>query len=144
MPTWQTLLMGVAMPTLRTYFIPALYGVAGAILANTLIILLLLLLSLGTTVADIAMIWLITLPVPLVLGVLAGVLTRSNGWAFILAIMGIIGGTLSIAFWLDTLYIETWLSLLIRVIGGAIVELMLVGIAALGRYLWNSIRNSTQ
>lgn len=60
--------MGVAMPSLRTYFIPALYGVAGAILANTLIILLLLLLSLGTTVADIAMIWLITLPVPLVLG----------------------------------------------------------------------------
>jgi len=76
--------------------------------------------------------------------VLAGVLTRSNGWAFILAIIGMIGGTLSIAFWLDILYMETWLSLLIRVIGGAIVELMLVGIAALGRYLWNSIRNSTQ
>ena len=39
---------------------------------------------------------------------------------------------------------ETWLSLLIRMIGGAIVELVLVGIATLGRYAWNSIRDSTQ
>ena len=90
--------------TTKDHLSSFLSGIAGAFAIHTLIQMLLWTLSLGRTLADYFLIWFILLPVPLVLGIFAGVLvsvvyrSQSQIQAFALAAIGMIGAMVGIAF----------------------------------------------
>lgn len=122
-------------------------GIIGATIIHSLVQMLLWAVSFGPTFTDYLLIWLILLPIPLVLGVVAGILTtfqcraNRNTWAFSLAMLGMIGAMVSVAFGPDDFGVDSWSSLLIPMLSGAISELVLVGFATLGASLLRKIRN---
>lgn len=122
-------------------------GIIGATIIHSLVQMLLWAVSFGPTFIDYLLIWLILLPIPLVLGVVAGILTTiqcrasRNTWAFSLAMLGMIGAMVSVAFGPDDFGVDTWSSLLIPMLSGAISELVIVGFATLGASILKKIRN---
>lgn len=135
----------------KTQFSYVIAGMAGAISLHLLIQTFFWVMSFGFTFADYFMIWFILLPMPVALGTVAGILVsascRSRGqmWAFVLAAIGMIGATASIAFGASGHPGDgTASSLWGPILSGTVVELVITAIAGTGIYLFKRLRTTAR
>ena len=131
----------------RAYFSHMLFGLLGAIVIHTLVQTLLWTFSLGRTLDDYLPIWFIWLPMPVLLGIFAGVIvsivcrSQCPMWAFVLAAIGMISAMVSIAFGADGRADNSIISSIWRpVLSGATVELVVAAVARIGVYLFKRLR----
>ena len=137
---------GAMLMSIKNLLSNTIAGIAGATIIHSLVQMLLWIVSFGPTFADNLSIWLILLPIPLVLGIVASIFTTiwcrtsCNTWTFIVAVLGMIGAMVSVAFVRADSDVEIWGSFLTPIMGGVISELVITGLSILGAYLLKRMR----
>jgi hypothetical protein len=126
------------------YLLQILDGLMGAALTHTVIVTLFWIASLGVSIDELFVIWLLWLPVPTVLGLLAGILTsiscrsRCRLWAGLLAAFGVLCAMANIGAYTGSLDNRTELLLFVT-LSGAVIEVISWGLFVLGSKVLNRV-----